>query len=233
VSQTIEHYANYYAEDESLAQWRSLGALGKAANIVELCGHNPERTVIDIGCGDGAIIERMASLNEWSRSCVIGVEVSPSAITRLEAKGIRAALFDGSTVPFPDLSFDLAVLSHVIEHVEDPRRLLYEAARVARQVFVEVPMEDHRRMPADYVPDKTGHINFYNPKTIRRLLQTCGLKIQRSLISHMPLEGYRFRYGSRGPRQYWVKESLLKIAPAAATRWFTYHYSAIASRAES
>ena len=50
-------------------------------------------------------------------------------------------VFDGYTIPYDDNAFDLVVLSHVVEHVEHPRKLLYEAKRVARYVFIEVPLE--------------------------------------------------------------------------------------------
>lgn len=44
-----------------------------------------------------------------------------------------------------DGSFDLAIQSHVLEHVEYPRVVSHEAARVADYVFVEVPLELNRR----------------------------------------------------------------------------------------
>ena len=45
-------------------------------------------------------------------------------------------LFDGKSIPFDDSSFDVALLLTVLHHCHDPDRLLGEASRVARQVFV-------------------------------------------------------------------------------------------------
>ena len=51
----------------------------------------------------------------------------------LETGLVESKLFDGARVPYPDNSFDLAYMSHVVEHLEHPRQLIYEAARVANQ----------------------------------------------------------------------------------------------------
>ncbi len=51
--------------------------------------------------------------------------------------------------------------SHVVEH---PRTLLHEARRVARHVFVEVPLEHNLRLPRDFAADDLGHINAYTRK---------------------------------------------------------------------
>lgn len=46
---------------------------------------------------------------------------------------------DVEDLPFPDKSFGAAIASHVIEHVDDPKRAMQELRRVADEVFVVVP----------------------------------------------------------------------------------------------
>ena len=58
-SKLLENYDNYY---DAESEWRSLGAVDKAANIVEMCGSHPHSTVVEIGCGEGAILERLSRL---------------------------------------------------------------------------------------------------------------------------------------------------------------------------
>jgi hypothetical protein len=67
--------------------------------------------------------------------------------------------------------------------VEHPRQLIYEASRVARRVFIEVPLEDTARLPRDFVLDPVGHINFYSMKSIRRLAQSCDLRVTHERIT--------------------------------------------------
>lgn len=106
---------------------------------------------------------------------------------------------------------------------------LAEAARVAPHVFVEVPLEDTIRLPRDFVWDDVGHINFYSAKTLRRLVQTCGLRVESQRTTHSSRATYVYRSGARGHVKYWIKEILLRLHPGLATRLFTYHGALLAA----
>lgn len=144
-----DNYADYYADGE-LGAWRRLGAIDKAANVIGLCGAVPHDRVADVGAGDGIVLEMLAAGGFGSRYHAF--EISPSGVEAIGRRAIpnlaEAAVFDGYSLPADDDAFDLAILSHVVEHVEFPRRLLAEAGRVARHVFVEVPLEDNLRCRA-------------------------------------------------------------------------------------
>ncbi len=224
---TSEHlrrnYEDYYEDGDS--EWRRLGALDKVANVISLCGRVPHEKVLEIGSGEGSILRRFSEVS-FGRE-LYGLEISPSGVqVTLEKKIprlVECRLFDGYHAPYGTGSFDIAVLSHVLEHVEHPRLLLYEATRVARYVFVEVPLEDTLRLPDDYQPDRVGHINFYSPRTIRRLLQTSGLMVLGQLTNNPSLATYRFQKGRKGVFDYYVKEALRRTAPRLATAVFVYH----------
>jgi SAM-dependent methyltransferase len=213
-------------------EWHRLGAEGKAANVVALCSGIPHASILEIGAGDGAVLARLAELGFGSELHALEVSASGVAVTR--ARGIaglaEARLFDGVDVPFPDGRFDLAVLSHVVEHADDPRQLLREAARVARSVFVEVPLEDTWRLPRDFAPDAVGHINFYSRKGLRRFVQTCGLEVFAERVVNPPLATYQHRAPRTGSGRYWTKQIALWLAPALATHLFTYHGSLLCRR---
>jgi len=216
------NYADYYSEE--IREWRRLGAIDKAANIIRLCSGIAHDSVIEIGCGEGAVMRELLS----AKFCqtIVGFEISPSAQKMAHESGLDVRLFDGQHVP---LKADLVVLSHVVEHLEHPRQLLYEAARLASQVFVEVPLEDNRTLRQDYAFDSIGHINFYSRKTARLLLQTCGLTIEQELITHSSSPVYEYRLGKRGRLNWILKTALVNLVPSLAPWIFTYHYSALAS----
>jgi ubiquinone/menaquinone biosynthesis C-methylase UbiE len=221
------NYENYYEEGDS--EWRRLGAVDKAANIVSLCQAIPHATLLEIGAGEGSILKRLSELSFGEE--LYALEISPSGVEAIQNKKIprliECQLFDGYEIPYVDHRFDLAVLSHVVEHVEYPRKLLYEAARVARYVFVEVPLDDTLRLKPDFVFDKVGHINFYSPITFRRLIQTCNLRILRQTVTNPSKAVLEYRYGKKGVIQYYVREGLLRALPGVATRIFTYHSSLV------
>jgi SAM-dependent methyltransferase len=222
------HYADRYAGP---SEWRRLGALDKALNVVRLCGRVPHRSLLEIGAGEGALLQRLSELGFAEE--LHALEISPSGIQAIRTRGIEglaeALVFDGYAVPYDDGRFDLAVLSHVLEHVEHPRQLLREAARVASHVFVEVPLEDTWRLPRDFVPDPVGHINFYSAKSVRRLLQSCGLVVLEQRISHPPRATYEYRLGAGGRWRYWIKELALRGLPGLATHLWTYHAALLCS----
>ncbi|MEZ4441051.1 MAG: class I SAM-dependent methyltransferase [Polyangiaceae bacterium] len=222
-----DNYDDYYGGEDSeyLETWRRLGALDKAENIVALWGDRPIRSVVEIGAGNGAILERLEELDFAQE--LSALEISASGVEVIKNRGIERLVdcqqFDGYHVPYEDDTFDLAVMSHVIEHVEYPRMLLYEAKRIAKYVFVEVPLEDNLRLPLDFVLDKVGHINFYSPRTIRRLIQSCDLEIVAQAMTNPSKDVYLFHDGERGVPKYYIKEALMKLAPRLASSLFVYH----------
>ncbi len=217
--------ANYDGYYQGESEWRRLGAMDKANNIVALCGGRPHKSILEIGAGEGSVLQR---LSDWKfGEHLYALEISNAAVDVLRARKIERLeefrLFDGYSIPYQDENFDLAVLSHVVEHLEHPRQLLYEAGRVARLVFIEVPLEDNLRLKMDYRFDPVGHINAYSSKTIRRLVQTCDLQVFTQITANSSYETYRYQYGRKGWFRYLSKEWMLRLMPGVATRLGTYH----------
>jgi SAM-dependent methyltransferase len=223
----MSNYDYYYEDGDS--KWRWLCAFDKAKNIETLCKDLPIKSVIEIGAGEGSILKRLSDL-EFAQE-LYALEISRTGIAAIKNKEISrlkdCSLFDGYNIPYDKKKFDLAVLSHIVEHAEYPRKLLYEAKRIAKFVFVEVPIEETIRLPQDFVFDRVGHINFYSPKTIRRLLQTCNLCVLSQKITNPSKDVYTFQKGKMGLFNFYTKEYLLKFFPVLSTKIFTYHFSII------
>jgi SAM-dependent methyltransferase len=207
--------------------WRQVCAVDKAANAVALCAGVEHARVLEIGAGAGALLARLAEIGFGEE--LHALEVSESAVAAIRARAIprlaSAEVFDGYAIPHADGSFDLAILSHVLEHVEHPRALLREAARVAACVFVEVPLEDTWRLPRDFTLGATGHVNFFSPRSLRHLVQSCGLEVLRERVSNPGPAVHACRRGAAGLLRWAAREALLRAAPRLATRAFTYHGS--------
>lgn len=114
-----------------------LGTWRKYERAADLMAEPSVRDVIDIGCNRGSVevlfSQRHPDRTEHVR--VAGVDVSTEAIAQARALGFDWCSFeayDGNVLPFPDASFDLAVLVEVIEHVIDKEALLREIRRVLR-----------------------------------------------------------------------------------------------------
>lgn len=227
--ETTKQYRDYYPGE---SEWRALGAVDKAANIIRLCSSLPHESILEIGAGEGALLQRLSSLGFGGELYAVDISASGiEAIRKRDLPGLREArTYDGYHLPHPDGSIDLVVLSHVLEHVEHPRALVYEALRVARHVFVEVPLEETLRLPADFKPTPTGHINFYTPHGIRRLLQSCGMTVLEQIITNPSAAVYHYRYGKKGGLQHTIKEAGLRTFPNLATRFWVYHSALVGRR---
>src|SRR5262249_49630709 len=109
-----ENYDGYYDGEST---WRELGAVGKARNIVDLCARLPHRRNLDIGSGEGAILQRLADGKFGDE--LYSLEISQSAVSAIGQRGItclrECRLFDGYAIPYESRQFDLAILSHVLE----------------------------------------------------------------------------------------------------------------------
>ena len=219
-----DNYDEYYPE---LSEWRELGATDKASNVRALCAGCARSTVLEIGAGEGAVLQRLADSGFGQRHYAL--EISASGVERIRQRNIASLVecrqFDGYDIPYDDRTFDLVVLSHVLEHVEHPRLLLNEAARVSRHLFVEVPLEHNRRLPRDFVWDSVGHINYYTAQTIRLLGQSCGHEVVEQRETHPARPQYQYRLGPKGSIVFALKEVGLRFAPQAAQRLWTYYSS--------
>jgi SAM-dependent methyltransferase len=222
------------AEAERLGRWRALGARTKARHAFELCSRAGlfPTTLVEIGCGDGALLSELSGL----AAVVDGFELSPTAIELARKRGIpgarRLEAYDGARVPAGDDTYDLAVLSHVLEHVPEPAPLLAEAARLASHVLVEVPLEANRSAarPAKRAEAaRIGHLHAFDRAQVHALLAQTGLRPVAELSDPLPYAHHAF-WSSPAPAavKSAVRTALWRVAPRRAEKLFTVHYAVIA-----
>ena len=186
-------YDNFYTNSD--IAWRMLGARYKAQNIVDVCKQIKPKKVLEVGAGDGSILH---FLNDWNFAPELyALEIAQSGVDLIKDRKLErlkdAQTFDGYKIPYPDDSFDLIILAHVLEHVEHERMLIRELKRVAKYIVVEVP-KDYRfgvdtRMKHFL---HYGHINMYTPTSLRFLLQSEGLEVLADKVSMTAPETVRF-----------------------------------------
>lgn len=137
-------------------------------------------SVLDVGCGEGIVTRRVASV---AGRRVTGLD---AGATQLQALWDRAGdnveylAGDAQSLPFEDRAFDLVSLVEMLQLVDDPVRALAEAARVARAgVIVTVPQEPLWRVlnvaRGAYLRalgDTPGHLHHWSRRAITDLVST-------------------------------------------------------------
>ena len=107
------------------------------ANIVRMV--RPGARVIDIGCGDGTLLD---VLREKRQTSGTGVELDIERYEEAIAAG-HDMLFDdvdeNGIECAPDHRYDVAIVSDTLQEVKNPRGLLHEALRLADEAIVTFP----------------------------------------------------------------------------------------------
>lgn len=102
-----------------------------ADEIVRTLGTSPCR-VLDLGCGAGFLANHLAEAGHQ----VTGIDMTPENLPIARAHdATRSATYefgDACELRFPDASFDVVCAMDLLEHVDEPEKLIAEASRVLR-----------------------------------------------------------------------------------------------------
>ncbi|MGI4815621.1 MAG: methionine biosynthesis protein MetW [Janthinobacterium lividum] len=98
----------------------------------------PRSSVLDLGCGDGSLLEL---LSEELEVRGYGIEINDAGVLSCAQKGIDVIQqnLEGGLRLFEDNSFDFAVLSQTLQTIHQTAAILRETVRVARQCIVSFP----------------------------------------------------------------------------------------------
>lgn len=154
----FDEIAGHY--DESLPPHVVEHYLRKRVEFIR--SHVPRGKILDVGCGTGALAERLAAEGYE----VTGIDPSEGmlGVLRERAPSITAVHADGTDLPFEDDSFDLAYCVAVMHHVAEPcavHKTLAEMVRVTRGggrvlVWDHNPRNPYWRNLMARVPQDTG-----------------------------------------------------------------------------
>jgi methionine biosynthesis protein MetW len=154
-----------------------------AANVA------PGSRVLDIGCGDGAL---MAALQEDSRADARGMELDSANVAECVARGLSVIQGDADSdlADYPDAAFDYAILSQTLQTTKRPDLVLGELLRVGRKAFVSFPNFAHWRVRASLL--------WHGRMPVTRLLPVAWYATEN--IHHVTVRDFRELVKARGYR---------------------------------
>jgi SAM-dependent methyltransferase len=134
--------------------------------------------ILEIGCATGELAAM--TRRELSPARYEAIELSPAGaqaaerVDQLFTRTLPTLIAEDAIEP----GFDAILMSHVLEHLEDPEGELIAMKRVlapAGVLFIEVPnLAGHRRLPLD---DNRSHLHFFSVTSLTRLLANLGLEV--------------------------------------------------------
>ncbi len=175
--------------------------------------------VLDVGSGRGEIMEKVAAAGYRANGCDLDKEcVRMSSrfgeVVELDIAEIDAGSFSGN--------FECVILSHVLEHMPNPRDLIMRLAGISnRYLIVSVPNPSYTHLLARTLSGRIDYANrrhlcswdWFHFRTFIEL--SCGLEVLEyfpdSVAFPLPLKGRLFleRLGLLGPLETRLLKRLL------------------------
>lgn len=149
--------------------------------------------ILDIGCADGTFSEVI--LRSTGASRFVGIDVVDHLIADnnryfSQNKNMQFLVADAHELPFPDHTFDAVFALEVMEHVENPGKVLQEIKRVLKPtgyIVLMVPLETllfrlewwlFRTFGPAKIWNDT-HIQEYGQATLAKMVEESGFQVVR------------------------------------------------------
>ena len=150
--------------------------------------------VLDYGCNDGWVSRRVKHRRPWCT--VSGADINPAALETARRREGGIEYFDARNGDLDGKTFDVVILSHVLEHVHARLELLRRVAGLVApggRLVISVPQE-RVRGDSTLLPWGMSMLRgrFVNPhvvvlrhKALQTLLHAVGFEIDRSTYTNL------------------------------------------------
>lgn len=136
-----EHRERYHSANPITRGFHT-ARMEKILALVKELGNGIERPrILDVGCGDGTFLSRLAGR-------LYGLDISAESVSearkRLDGRGADIRVGDARKMPLWDAQFDVVICSEVLEHIGKPELAVAELMRVAKsggKIIISVPNE--------------------------------------------------------------------------------------------
>lgn len=184
-------------------------------------------SMLDVGCGTGWISQVWADAG----ALVTGLEPSVARATVARERGIRVLSCYAEDLDDTE-RYDLIVIRHVLEHLEDPKAILHSFLSHLNPngvLLVIVPNIDcigRKIFDTDWTWVLPWHCNFFNPRSLTQLLEESGYHADQSWQTPSPLwypESFARKFPRLGAKLKINPMTMLLFGPLVALGLLSRH----------
>jgi ubiquinone/menaquinone biosynthesis C-methylase UbiE len=152
----------------------------------------PGFSVLDLGSNSGDLSNIVAE----KAKRVVGIDFDESLVNEAKRKNSHPNLefHHGEAYQFLETNkdkFDVLLLSHILEHLDDPKDFLNKFSRFFDYIYIELPDFDktylnqyRKRMNLPLIYTDQDHINEYDRHELKKLVNDCRMEIIDSEYMH-------------------------------------------------
>lgn len=206
----LKNTKTWHIED---SPWKAQQILKVASKI-----NIPLKSVAEIGCGAGRILQELSKDNLFGAARLTGFDVSPQAIKLCEDiqdLNITFACSDLLDIDNSDY-FDLLLAMDVFEHVPDYMGFLTKCRQKAKFKIYHIPLDIHvssvLRNSLTNARRSLGHLHYFTADTAIATLRDTGHSVIECIYTNSVIELFR-------------EHPSLKRAVANCPRWLLSRFS--------
>lgn len=143
-------------------------------------------TVLDLGCKQGDISKLISAKAKH----VLGIDFDENAIHEAKSKHHQIKNLDFTCseaykyLETTTENFDTLILSHILEHIDNPSEFLKKFSPFFKKIYIEIPDFDasylnhyREKLNSQLIYTDNDHVFEFDRNEIKQLIETCNLSI--------------------------------------------------------
>ncbi len=190
---------DYYQIGVSKNLLQRIWHTNKLRTTLELIGNSgvKPKNILDVGCASGWMLSKISE--KYPKAQCTGIDVYKKAIKYGQKlyKNLRLISVDAHKLPFKDKFFDLAICTELLEHVENPQKVLSEIKRILAPNGIAVVEMDsgnflfrmvwHWWTNVRHGVWRDSHIHAFNTKILENMIKDSGFVITQKKIFNVTM----------------------------------------------
>lgn len=175
--------------------------------IIELLKDRSYNHILDFGCNTGYLLKLLC--HAAPKNTYYGADINPHALNTAKRRNPDFTFFLTSQLSQHAEYFDVIIISHVLEHVHDGKKMLDQAHRLLKKngtLIIAIPQERIRGDATIFqllynvmrLRFENPHVISYNYENLKNLLNLSGYDLVKHTYTHyfFPFKSQKRRFDS-------------------------------------